>query len=235
MGFLDSITKSFVNIPILNQISNVANLVQSIAKGDLGGILNAASQLALTYATGGMGPLMQAAASMVTELAMSQIGGGAGAGGLGSQQLGIGGAADYMSKALTGALGVEAGLAAIQLLGQQQGLPQSAIDAAQGAFAEQMGDRSEAREQYAEAGMYKKGSLFRRTDRVTGTEREQANAFLDVIKNNAAQNAPFGPMIGAPMAGPNAGLAQLGAARRRARSTASRTSSTTSPRRCSAR
>jgi hypothetical protein len=101
-------------------------------------------------------------------------------------------------------MGVEAGLAAIQLVGQEMGLPQSAIDAAQAAFGKQQGDWSAQTTNARQAGMG--GWLDTK-------ETEQANVFLDMIKDKATQQqSPFSALGSAILAGPNAGPAQLGGA-----------------------
>ena len=203
---LGGIGNLFKSIPGLNMISNVMDLAQGIMTGDLGKILSSASQLALTYATGGTAALFQQASSIMSTInQLSNVGSAIANPG-----------ADYLSQALTGAMGIEAGIGAIAIIGKQMGLDQASIDAAQGAFAESMGDKRTAREEYGEAGMYKKGrGLFGRTDHVDGKERAQANDFLTLIKANASggtQQPSIADTVAALIAGPNAGPAQLGGA-----------------------
>ena len=175
------ITDVFKNIPGLNVLSTAMDLIEGIKTGDMGKILSSVSQLALTYATGGAGAMFGSLTSMLSQM--------------GSQMT---------SAALTGSFGIEAGLKAIQTLGQQMGLSQSSIDAAQGAFAEQMGDKKTARSEYLQAG---------HGFTVSGSERAQANDFLNMIKDSVNKGGSFfGPLGSAILAGPGAGPAQLGGA-----------------------
>ena len=195
--------------PVMSTISNVANLVNGIKNGDFGAILNSASQLALTYATGGTSAMFSQVASMVMDLATSQIGGGGSAGGLGGalgQTIGLDGASNMLANALTGAAGVEAGLGAIAMIGKEMGLPQAAIDAAQAVFAESQGDWRAERTNARQAGM---------GNSLDSRERAQANVFLDMIKGNANQQQQAPSILNtmaALIAGPNAGAVQLGQA-----------------------
>jgi hypothetical protein len=165
----------------LNPLNQVMNVVNAVKTGDIAGLMSSISQLALTYATGGAGAMFGQLGGLVSNF-------GAGT----------------MANALTGAMGVEAGLAAIQLVGQEMGLPQSAIDAAQAAFGKQQGDWSAQTTNARQAGMG--GWLDTK-------ETEQANVFLDMIKDKATQQqSPFSALGSAILAGPNAGPAQLGGA-----------------------
>ena len=179
--------------PIMSTLQTVQSLADGLRSGNLGQILSSASQLAMTYATGGAGALFSQAASIISTINQaSQL-----------TQAVTNPGADGLSTALTGALGVEAGIGAIEIVGKQMGLAQSVIDAAQAVFAEQMGSGKLEKENARQAGM---GNWL------DSKERAQANVFLDMIKGNASQGTSIADTVGALIAGPNAGAVQLGAA-----------------------
>ena len=180
--------------PIMNTLQNVQSLVQGIQSGNLGQILSSASQLAMTYATGGAGALFSQAANIMSTINQASQ--------LTSAVTNPG--ADTLANALTGAMGVEAGIGAIAMIGQQLGLPQQTIDAAQAAFAREQGDWGAVRENSREAGF---GNHMNRG------ERASADFALDTIRNGGTQQqASFADTVAALIAGPNAGALQLGAA-----------------------
>ena len=160
------ITDVFKNIPGLSTLSTAMDLVQGIMSGDLNKIMSSVSQLALTYATGGAGALFGQLTPMV-------------------QNMG----SDLVAKVLSGAMSVETGLATVQMIGEQMCLGQNDIDAAQGAFAEAVGDRDLARTNYREAGFNDRGSDGDRRgwlggyrgNRVTDGERAGARDLLGGI------------------------------------------------------
>ena len=112
------------------------------------------------------------------------------------------------------------------MIGSQQGMAQADIDAAQGAFAEAVGDKDLARTNYREAGFNDRGSdgdryksRWFRSDKyvgnaVTDAEKDGARAQLGQVLSAQGQmgQLPIGNMVGALIAGPNAGAVQLGAA-----------------------
>ena len=136
--------------------------VESAIKGDWGSLMGSVSQLALTFATGGAGALFAQLPQMLAQF--------------GSQMLSQGIANMTLS---------DLAQAAIQQMGQQMGLPQSAIDAAQAAFCDACGDRAGARENFREAGM---ANFF--GGGVSGKEREMAQAFLSTILAGSANPSP---------------------------------------------
>lgn len=162
MGF--SIGDVFKNIPVVGQVVNLAQAIQS---GDWKQLLSSVSSLALTFATGGAGAMFGSLTSMVAQV--------------GPQML---------SKAITGHIMSSLGQAAIQQFGEKMGLPQTAIDAAQAAFCEACGDKAGARQNFKEAGHLGSGGLMDRLT-VSGSERRESKQFLEAILAGSGNPSPM--------------------------------------------
>ena len=161
MGLFDGISRAF------NPLNVVVDAVNAVAKGDFKQLFSTVSQLALTFATGGMGalagPLLNALQSFGSQL---------------------------LSGALAGNIVSKIGQEFIQMMGEKMNLPQSAIDAAQAAFCESCGDKAGARANYREAGHLGEGNFWDRNT-VSGKERADSKQFLAAILG-FAQNTPAG-------------------------------------------
>lgn len=160
MGLLDSV---FKNIPVVGQ---VINMVDAIKSGDFKALLSSVSSLALTFATGGAGAMMGPLTSMVSNFGAKMVG-----------------------QALTNHFMSQIGQQVIQNLGDKMGLPQSAIDAAQGAFCEACGDKAGARQNFKEAGHLGEGNFIDRLT-VSRSERKESQQFLAAILGGSANPGP---------------------------------------------